>query len=251
MLIDVMQFMGRTAVPPIPEIKPNPDKVWWKLNLLVTYPFDAKGFAVVRTRYIDPEKDDDIWGYLPTLRRIRRFTGADVQDPLFGSDYTQDDFAGWGQRLNPKIMEFKFLGEREILLPAQFDHEEATLKEFNPANGPFINTKWHLRKCYLLDIEIKDPTYMYSKRRFYLDKEIGNFNVLYEECFDQRGRLWRTQMAHNYSLPDREVWNGVIWPIWDYQSGHATIIKMVKPKMIDTSLRPESFILRNLIRRAR
>ncbi len=38
-------------------------------------------------RYLDPDKQDDSWLYLPSLRRVRRLSAAQRSDALFGQDH--------------------------------------------------------------------------------------------------------------------------------------------------------------------
>ncbi len=249
--IGVLKFIGRTANPPMPEIKPNPDKIWLKIWTYITYPFDAKGFVMVRTRYLNVKKDDDMWAYLPTLRRIRRFTGADVQDPIFGTDSTYDDYASWGQRLNPEIMDFKMLGVKEILWPAYVNHTGWKKGEYFKDKGGLIQLPWCRRKVYVLEIDIKDPSYMYSKRILYVDKEIGDFRPLYAEYYDQRGRLWRTYEAIQCGFTDRESYTWFATIIRDHQSGHYTISPLTNQKLDNPNLKPSDFTIRKLIRLGR
>jgi hypothetical protein len=250
----VIKYIGRTFNPPMPEIKPNPERIWWKLFQYVTYPFDARGFIVTRKRYLDIKKEDDMWAYLPTLRRIRRLTGADVQDPLLGSDYCIDDYSGWTQRVNPKVMSFKFLGEREILFPSYHVEDKPfpiTPEEYLKDKGGALQVPWCKIRVYILEVDMHDPTYMYSKRLLYVDRDIGDFRPIHEECFDQRGRLWRTQenMQRAYTYRESHCWPISI--VRDHQSGHYTMIPLYKQYLDDPNLTPSYFEIRQLIKRGR
>jgi len=249
--IGVLKFMGRTGNPPMPEINPNPEKIWWKIWTYITSPFDARGFVLIRTRYLDIKRDDDMWAYLPTLRRIRRFTGADVQDPIFGTDMTYDEYAEWGQRRDPKIMDFKLLGVKEILWPAYVDHVGWRKGEYIKDKGGLIQLPWCKRKVYVLEIDIKDPSYMYSKRIIYLDKEIGDFRPFYGEYYDQRGRLWRTYETIHCGSTEKETHTWFDTVLRDLQSGHYTISTLTNQKLDDPNLKPSDFNIRKLIRMGR
>ena len=58
---------------------------------------------------------DDSWLYLPTLRRVRRYSTAARSDTLFGTDIDQDSI--WGFNSKPEWWDFKLLAEKEILVP--------------------------------------------------------------------------------------------------------------------------------------
>src|SRR3989449_526774 len=77
-------WTGRLYVDPKPE-KPNPNGYRAQQGLYpVLEPFDLKGVGALGNRYISPDKQDDSWLYLPSLRRVRRLSTAQRSDALFG-----------------------------------------------------------------------------------------------------------------------------------------------------------------------
>lgn len=48
---------------------------------------EGTGFLQVENR----DRDDDLWLYLPALRRVRRISGADRRDRFVGTDFTFED----------------------------------------------------------------------------------------------------------------------------------------------------------------
>jgi len=56
------------------------------------------------------------------------------------------------------------------------------------------------RPCYVLQMTQLDPNYIYSKRIIYIDKE----NFISNLCanYDQKGRLYRTQIRSRVFMPD-------------------------------------------------
>ena len=89
---------GRTDLPPMPEWLPNPKGIRYFNNLTMDYPYDLKGTMRFLIRYEDPKKDDDIWMYIPTMRRVRRMSGAQRQDSFGGTDSSYDDIRGFDGR---------------------------------------------------------------------------------------------------------------------------------------------------------
>jgi hypothetical protein len=55
-------------------------------------PFDIRGTAFVQVRYLDPNRAEDSWAYLPVLRRVHRISTEVKSDSLLGKDFTLDDF---------------------------------------------------------------------------------------------------------------------------------------------------------------
>ncbi len=190
------KYRGRTDIPPCPALSGAINQgLLSKESIIITEPFDVKGFVQLRVRYWDLEKNDEVYAYLPALRRVRRLTGSDVCDPILGSDMPYDDYETWRQKLTPQ-MNFNLLGKKDFIVPAAY-----TEKPENLHQGVGFQVNWEIRPCYVLEIEVNDPNYMYSKRMLYVDAtREGNWTIHWGESFDQRGRLWRalgvTPIAH-------------------------------------------------------
>src|SRR6185436_3286989 len=79
-----LQYRGRLYVDPKPTI-PNTEGFNYKETLHpLIEPFDLKGIGSTSYRYLDPTRQDDTWLYLPSLRRVRRFSTTQRSDALFG-----------------------------------------------------------------------------------------------------------------------------------------------------------------------
>ncbi|MDY6862561.1 MAG: DUF1329 domain-containing protein [Thermodesulfobacteriota bacterium] len=180
-------YVGRTDIFPIPEITGNNGNISWKEAMLVFEPFDVRGFSQIRIHYEDLYKDDDVYSYIPALRRIRRLTGTDVTDPVLGSDCCYDDFEGWHQKLNPR-MTFKSLGYRNFLVPSYYT--DKTPMSF--AGGNCFQVNWEIRPLWMLEVLMNDPNYAYQKRIIYAEKEDNSYGIAYYDTYDLKSRLWRT-----------------------------------------------------------
>ena len=55
------------------------------------YPEDIKNTSYLNFDWIEEEKDDDSWLYLPSLKRVKRLAAADKSDAFLGSDFTYTD----------------------------------------------------------------------------------------------------------------------------------------------------------------
>jgi hypothetical protein len=56
-------------------------------------PRDVAGTGCLSFSYDDESKDDDIWLYLPAMKRVRRITGSGKNDDFMGTDFTYEDRA--------------------------------------------------------------------------------------------------------------------------------------------------------------
>jgi hypothetical protein len=94
-----LQYNGRLYVDPKPQI-PNTEGFNYKETLHpVIEPFDLKGVGSTSYRYLDPARQDDTWLYLPSLRRVRRFSTTQRSDALFGQDTDIDSYAGYAGQI--------------------------------------------------------------------------------------------------------------------------------------------------------
>jgi hypothetical protein len=180
-----LAYNARLYVDPKPE-RPNPDGVRGKSSLHpILEPFDLKGVGLTSIRYLSPDRQDDTWLYLPSLRRVRRLSSSQRSDALFGQDTDVDSYGGYAGQI--PWSDWKFLGEKEIL--ASF-HSQAFPVKYCEGGGDFIFCdSWEKRKVYVLEGVSKLPQYAYGKRLLFVDKE--TFYIAYSDIFDRSGQLWK------------------------------------------------------------
>jgi hypothetical protein len=238
-------YMGRTMIPPIPEEPKNSEGIWRRAGTVFIYPFDVKPFAILQTQYWDLYKDNDTLAYIPALRRVRRFTGADTQDPLVGTDIIVDDYACWFQKISPQ-MTFKNLGVKNFLVPVRWETQK--IRKVNPFVAPEEGMKWEIRPLYVLEVNINDPTYVYSKRVLYVDKEDGYFTIHYGLFYDQRGRLFRSWSNSFFRDPVTHYIMFATSIVHDHLSGHSTV-PTITAIPNDPDMTAGKFTIRWLIKR--
>ena len=68
----------------------GPDR---KSVLFFTSPADVKNTGFLSFDYVDVERDDDQWLYLPALKKTKRIAGGDRGGSFMGSDFTYADFS--------------------------------------------------------------------------------------------------------------------------------------------------------------
>ncbi|MDY6863657.1 MAG: outer membrane lipoprotein-sorting protein [Thermodesulfobacteriota bacterium] len=201
---------------------------------------------MIRVRYEDIYKNDDVYSYIPVLRRIRRLTGSDLTDPMLGSDACYDDFQVWRQKINPR-MTFK-MRQNKFLVPVHLFKKPTHdfIKE------TFYQIDWNIRPIWILEVNINDPDYAYSRRVIYVEKEEDSYCLYAGENYDQKGRFWRSDSHFGYHR-DRKtfvpsVFYGYIFA--DHLSNHSTLMD-ITPFPNDPNCTPEVFTIRYLIKMAR
>jgi hypothetical protein len=191
-----LSYTGRLYVDPKPQ-KPNSDGVRGKgSEHPILEPFDLKGVGGTSIRYLSPDRQDDTWLYLPSLRRVRRLSSAQRSDALFGQDIDIDSYGGYAGQI--PWFEWKYLGEKAIL--ASF-HSEAFPVKYCEGAGDFIFCdNWEKRKAHVVEGVPKLPQYAYGKRLIFLDKE--TYYIAYSDIFDRSGQLWKV-WVNQYSFKKR------------------------------------------------
>jgi Protein of unknown function (DUF1329) len=181
-----MSYVGRLYQDPKPAYEPNTDNIRGKQALYpILEPFDLKGVGLLSYRYLDPDRQDDTWLYLPSLRRVRRLSSSQRSDALFGQDTDVDSYYGYAG--NPAWMKWKYLGERDMLGVMHAKNFPVKWAE-GSANFAFDDV-WEKRRVHVLEGTPLNPQYAYSKRLIFVDKE--TYAVLYSDISDRAGQLWK------------------------------------------------------------
>ncbi len=221
-----LSYTARLYLDPKPEL-PNPDGVRAKGSMHpIIEPYDLKGVGETTVRYLSPDRQDDTWLYLPSLRRVRRLSSAQRSDALFGQDADTDSYGGYAGQV--PWFEWKYLGEKEIL--ASF-HAEAFPVKYCEGAGDFIFCDaWEKRKAYVVEGVPKLPQYAYGKRLLFVDAE--TYFIAFSDIFDRSGQLWkvwvneysfkkRATSSYGDEYPDEMPFNPSITVV-DMQLRHAT-----------------------------
>jgi len=218
-------YTARLYIDPKPEL-PNPDGVRSKASVHpLLEPFDLKGVGEITVRYLDPDHQDDTWLYMPSLRRVRRLSGAQRSDALFGQDTDPDSYGGYAGKI--PWFDWKYLGEKEVL--ASFHSEAFPVKFCARADFVFCDT-WEKRRVYVIEGVPKFPKYAYGKRLLFIDKE--TYLVPFSDISDRAGQLWkvwisqfafkkRATASYGDEYPDEMPFNPSITMV-DLQLSHAT-----------------------------
>lgn len=193
--IHFLRFTGRTNVKPVPNL-PNPHNLEWAYTLDSLAPPEWKGMLSLVWRYNDPDKPDDMWTYLPTMRRTLRMVSRERSNPVRGTTSTMDDYYGF----DGKISEFtyKLVGEQKVL--AVMNQSNINIK----GEHPILSDNYELRDCYVLDITSKDSRYPERVRRVWVTKDI--YFVIYSESWDKSGTFWKgiVNGFRKFKLPNGE-----------------------------------------------
>ncbi|MCK5783806.1 MAG: DUF1329 domain-containing protein [Desulfobacterales bacterium] len=187
-------------------------------------PRDIKGTAVLAYNYENSSKFNQTMLYVPSLRRIRKMSSTDSQDPINGQDLIYDDQDGFNQKLTPDRYPYKYeiVAEREYLVPFTDGTEYIDTKD----GYAYKNYKFERRPMYAIKMTQLDPNYIYGMRMIYIDAETFCSTQYYN--YDQKERLYRGNNLMLGFLPESGmlVGNGSTVIQRDYIDFHTTCVQL-------------------------
>jgi len=128
-------------------------------------------------------KDDDMWLYMPALRKVRRIVSSEKTKSFMGSEFTNSDIT------NPNIDEYtyKLLGSDPV------DNVECWKIEISPATKDIANSYGYSKKIAW----IGKADYVARKNEYYdLDgKLLKVMNVKAVKLLDEKNKKYQTTIA--------------------------------------------------------
>jgi hypothetical protein len=219
--------------PGLPVNFPGNGGVLFSEYIIVTAPEQSKYTTELTMEYDDPNKLNEIYVFLPSLRRSLRLSSAARCAPILGTDYLNDDNTN-GLSLVVSNFHMDYLGEKKILaivngrkgVDATWASANAAITQHPPLGGWPVSRllgDWEMRKVHVIRItpitELTGQSYCYGNVVIYLDTEF--YLPLTRETYDVGGRLWKVQV-----LPyiPAKIYDGFM-PINSYSS-HGSIIDL-------------------------
>ncbi len=192
----ILFFKNRMVLDPKPNLA-NPIGLYKATIFHYIAPESIKNTILLTYRYVDQNKSDDTYLYLPSLRRVIRAEAGQRSTPVLGSTQAPDDFGIFDGR-TPEftytlVKEQKLLAvpESKMTLQVAMAHKKNEL--------PVDTEGYEIRDVYVIDIIPKDAKYPQSKKRIYIDKE--NLWPYYAIAWDRAGKLWKVWLQHTKSYP--------------------------------------------------
>jgi len=189
-------------------------------------PENIKGLSVLTWTYLTPGRDQDVWLWLPSLRKIRRVSQNEGDDSFMGTDFTYEEvvYRKWGDETYTLMGEEKFPGHESI-------HDGKTYYKDTP--------------CYVIEARPKQKDWYYSKRKAYLEKDTA-FRV-HDTYFDEMGRSQKTLFVYWSPIAGSELTMEWLLEVADLRGKHSTVIDLQKVQF-DQGLSEKLFTERALMR---
>lgn len=171
-----------------------------ELNLAVKFnlPADVQGTTFLQLQNTD--SDDDMWIYLPALKKTRRLVSANKRDSFVGSDFAYGDVL----TLSPKLF-------HHVLVKSEAcDNTECFVVESVPKDRSQIEDFGYAKKVTWL------------RKDNYLEVKVEYFNDL-NQCI-------KTQTTSNHRLLQAQPprWIAMKREMINHESGHKTTVLVAK-----------------------
>jgi outer membrane lipoprotein-sorting protein len=179
-------------------VKLQPNGIDSRLVVRFDAPADIKGTSFLQVEHIDG--DDDLWIYLPALKKSRRLVANNKKDSFVGSDFSYGDIS------LPKIDQYR----HSLVKAEKADGVDCFVIESVPASDAVRANSGYSKKV----------TWVRS----------DNFVESRVEYYDLSGRLWKTQKVSRPEAvdPQKGRWFPLVREMVNHQSGHRTVITATK-----------------------
>jgi len=164
---------------------------------LITFdaPADVKGTKTLLIEH--SASDDDMWIYLPAMKKVRRLVASNKRDSFVGTDFSYGDIIGH----KPADWLHKFIKEDQ-------------------ADG---------KECYVVESVPKSPEIQeisgYSKRVSWIDK--ASWVAVRVDIYDTNGELLKKITSEDIQEADpaNHKWQAMKQTSVNVQTGHSTILE--------------------------
>jgi hypothetical protein len=201
----------------------------YKDLVVILGPQNIKGLSVLTWTYLDPDKNQEVWLWLPSLRKVRRISQSEADDPFMGSEFTTEEMST--RKFEDET--YTLIGEKT------FDGYTAR------SNG---KTYYKDTDCYVLEARPKRENWYYSKRVVWLHKDFAG--LIFDEVYDQAGRRWKTFVKHYEIWEDRFLPQLFLEGV-DLLADHTTVIVFKKDKIEFNSGLKEGFFTEKTLMRSK
>src|SRR5579885_411160 len=172
----------------------QPNGIDSKLMIRFLYPGDVQGTGYLQIQHSDGE--DDMWIFLPALKKVRRLVANNKKDSFVGSDFS------YGDILLPVVDTY----QHRLVRSEALDGEDCYVVESVPSTD-------HIKKDY-----------GYARRVAWIRK--SNFMEKKVDYDDAAGRPLKTQVVPQVKEVDPELhrWWALRREVINHQTGHRTIL---------------------------
>lgn len=165
----------------------NPDGE--KRLFLFDDPPDVRGTSMLA--FTHRLHSDDLWMYLPAIKRVKRITSNNKAGPFMGSEFAYED-----------------LGSQEV--------EKFTYRYLRDEQRDEID-------CFVIERRPIDPDSGYTRENLWVDK--GEYRPRRVEYYDRKDALLKVLTLRGFRLYDNKYWRADEMRMSNVQTGKETLLQ--------------------------
>jgi hypothetical protein len=228
----VYRQLSYNTDPAVPATVPGGEDKFFTQWYMLSEPEQQRYTASLQITYADLQRNEDLYAFVPALRRYQPVSTLGRCSMVQGVDITQEDYRS-GFDSNLTQLSVDFIGEKKVIalvlshmpdgkFPEAFDMPLGWPK---PSWG-----QWQTRDVYVIaasKLPSKAEGYCYGRRVMYIDK--ATFVPYWEELYDRKMQLWKIVglYPHTVELPGLgkvDTSGSIIYSFWDIQHNHASFV---------------------------
>ncbi len=232
----IYRQVGYNTDPDVPQNLPEAGNTWFTEWFMVMEPEQSKYTTNLTTFSKDPEKPEDDYVFVPSLRRSLRLAVSARCAPAAGSDFVLDDYKTVGFNGGLALFRAHDLGERKLL---------ALVDDYTMDTGKFPDDwdmplgfpkpswgKWQIRPDNIIDVRrvpSESAGYCYGSRIMYVDSHFHYATWI--DIYDANLALWKMfwlgPRANTVPGVGHVTTNSTAASVWDVQNEHMTFLSTV------------------------
>jgi hypothetical protein len=249
--------LAHVTEPGLPIYTPEAKDIDLALYTEISRPEQSKYTVALVLYFVDPTRIQEIWSFVPSLRRPLRLSASARCAPVVGSDATtEDQKSGFNMLLSESygtLVAHKMtliMNSIQPAYPTAIDFTDpAVLHLWGGDTGtlwPPAPAKWDLGETWVVEgrrVKEKLAGYCYSNRRMYIDAQ--DFKLSGEVMYDMSGKLWKSIALFSRLHPNGygdmfETGSGnYIIPIIDFQNVHQSYSESADSNnLVNTDVEP-------------
>jgi hypothetical protein len=217
--------------PGVPSTFPGAADKYFTQYEMVEEPEQERYTAVLTISNADLTQPEQVYVFIPALRRYQPLSPSARCSPDLGTDETPDD-RRYGFDSNLTQLSAQYMGTKKILALLNYTMPTGRFPENYdmPLGWPMPSWgKWQLRDVYQISVSklpSRSSGYCFAKRIIYVDA--ATYAPLWEDLYDSHMQPKRSiaLFLHTIDIPGigpQDSSNSMIYGIWDVQTEHATI----------------------------
>ena len=205
-------------------VLPGYEHIDWMQLRADEYPRDTAGTTTLEIRYADPKREDDLYIYVPSIRRVRRAAPTQRCATIAPSEFNFDDINNFSAKISD--FNYRLLGRVKML--GNLFQERVP---FERKTGDYLPLKegWEIVDAYGVEITPKNPAYCYPRKNVFLDTR--HHEVLWTMSWDAQGNYWKEAFSFRTMIKLADGQEGVsvgTVTIVNTLNGRSTLVDAVR-----------------------